>query len=118
MELGLWLLFGFTVTSAAGKQAGRRASPGGSSHKRTLWLGAPGKGALWGSAFGLGLPPSGEGGGQKLAPGTTLEALEVATHAHRGDLQPGTTWLIFPEVGTFSKSLQTPQELCKVIAEF
>lgn len=48
MELGLWLLFGLTVTSAAGKRAERRASPGGSSHKRTLegeW-GDSGKGAL------------------------------------------------------------------------
>lgn len=82
MELGLWLLFGLTVTSAAGKSgAGRGASSGASAHKRTLGLGGAGKGALRGAAFCLGsLSLEAPGGrvGAEAGARTTPGALEVA----------------------------------------
>lgn len=93
MELELWLLFGLTVTSAAGKSgAGRDASSGASAHKRTLGLGDAGKGAFRGAAFCLGSPfleaPAGRLGEKrehKLPQG--LWRLRVG-HAQTKDLWP------------------------------
>uniref|UniRef100_G1Q4Z1 Endothelin-3 n=1 Tax=Myotis lucifugus TaxID=59463 RepID=G1Q4Z1_MYOLU len=91
MELGLWLLFGLTVTSAAGKSgAGRGASSGASAHKRTLGLGGAGKGALRGAAFCLGSPsleapggPSPRSPGQEQGPGWFGEQVAKGGPARR-----------------------------------
>lgn len=121
MELGLWLLFGLSVTSAAGTRAGRGASSGASAHKRTLgW----GRGRAEGCSLLLGLTiPGGTWGkvGTEAGARTTPGALEVA----RG---LGSLGQFFMKLGTFQKvckllktvqkRLQSFGKVCKMLACF